>query len=113
MAKPPLQAAANDRHRLRNLDETDDRVELVDMLDGASDAACLAVLHRLDALPVPIKSIIKLVAKKLARVRKHGGCVPDDSDDDDVVSTGARVAPSDVISSDDDMSDDDDAAVEE
>ena len=53
------------------------------------------------------------VMKLIARVRKHGGCVPDDSDDDDVVSTGARVAPSDVISSDDDMSDDDDAAVEE
>ena len=29
------------------------------------------MLHRLDALPVPIKDIIKLVAKKLARVRKH------------------------------------------
>ena len=52
------------------------------------------------------------VMKLIARVRKHGGCVPDDSDDDDVVSTGARVAPSDVTSSDDDMSDDDDAAVE-
>ena len=45
--------------------------KLVDMLDGASDGACLAVLNRLDALPVPIKDIIKLVAKKLARVRKH------------------------------------------
>ena len=54
------------------------------------------------------------VMKLIARVRKHGGCVPDDSDDDDVVSTGARVAPSDVISSDEDVSDDDDdAAVEE
>tara|TARA_Y100000748_G_C15281508_1_gene404734 strand:+ start:67 stop:675 length:609 start_codon:yes stop_codon:yes gene_type:complete len=49
-----------------------DRVKLVDMLDGASDAACLAILQRLDALPVPIKDIIKLVAKKLTRVRnKH------------------------------------------
>ena len=54
------------------------------------------------------------VMKLIARVRKHGGCVPDDSDDDDdVVSTGARVAPSDVISSDDDVSDDDHSAVEE
>ena len=53
------------------------------------------------------------VMRLIARVRKHGGCVPDDSDDDDVVSTGARVAPSDVISSDDDMSDDDHSAVEE
>ena len=71
MAKPPLQAAVISDGGLHNLDEMDDRVKLVDMLDGASDAACLAVLHRLDALPVPIKSIIKLVAKKLARVRKH------------------------------------------
>ena len=47
---------------LHNLDEMDDRVKLVDMLDGASDGACLAVLNRLDALPVPIKDIIKLVA---------------------------------------------------
>ncbi|CAH0378601.1 unnamed protein product [Pelagomonas calceolata] len=53
------------------IDDMDDRVKLVDMLDGASDGACLAVLNRLDALPVPIKDIIKLVAKKLARVRKH------------------------------------------
>ena len=53
------------------LETIDDRVRLVDMLDGASDAACLAILQRLDALPVPIKDIIKLVAKKLARVRKH------------------------------------------
>ena len=61
----------SDGDGLHNLEEMDDRVKLVDMLDGASDAACLAVLHRLDALPVPIKDIIKLVAKKLARVRKH------------------------------------------
>ena len=47
------------------------------------------------------------VMKLIARVRKHGGCVPDDSDDDDVVSTGARVAPSDVMSSDDDRRRDD------
>ena len=31
----------------------------------------LAILQRLDVLPVPIKDIIKLVAKKLARIRKH------------------------------------------
>ena len=61
----------SDGENIHNLEEMDDRVKLVDMLDGASDAASLAVLHRLDALPVPIKDIIKLVAKKLARVRKH------------------------------------------
>ena len=61
----------SDGHGLHNIDDMDDRVKLVDMLDGASDGACLAVLNRLDALPVPIKDIIKLVAKKLARVRKH------------------------------------------
>ena len=61
----------SDGDGLHNLDDMDDRVKLVDMLDGASDGACLAVLNRLDALPVPIKDIIKLVAKKLARVRKH------------------------------------------
>ena len=61
----------SDGDGLHNLEEMDDRVKLVDMLDGASDAACLAILQRLDALPVPIKDIIKLVAKKLARVRKH------------------------------------------
>ena len=61
----------SDGDGLHNLEEMDDRVKLVDLLDGASDGACLAVLNRLDALPVPIKDIIKLVAKKLARVRKH------------------------------------------
>ena len=61
----------SDGEDIHNLEEMDDRVRLVDMLDGASDAACLAILQRLDALPVPIKDIIKLVAKKLARVRKH------------------------------------------
>ena len=61
----------SDGHGLHNIDDMDDRVKLVDMLDGASDGACLAVLNRLDALPVPIKSILKLVAKKLAHVRKH------------------------------------------
>ena len=61
----------SDGDGLHNIDDMDDRVKLVDMLDGASDGACLAVLNRLDALPVPIKDIIKLVAKKLARVRKH------------------------------------------
>ena len=61
----------SDGENIHNLEEMDDRVRLVDMLDGASDAACLAILQRLDALPVPIKDIIKLVAKKLARVRKH------------------------------------------
>ena len=61
----------SDGDGLHNLEEMDDRVKLVDMLDGASDGACLAVLNRLDTLPVPIKDIIKLVAKKLARVRKH------------------------------------------
>ena len=61
----------SDGENIHNLDEMDDRVKLVDMLDGASDAASLAILQRLDALPVPIKDILKLVAKKLARVRKH------------------------------------------
>ena len=61
----------SDGETIHNLDEMDDRVKLVDMLDGASDAASLAILQRLDALPVPIKDILKLVAKKLARVRKH------------------------------------------
>ena len=61
----------SDGDGIHNLETEDDRVKLVDMLDGASDAASLAVLHRLDALPVPIKDIIKLVAKKLARVRKY------------------------------------------
>ena len=56
---------------LSDLEKETDRVKLVDMLDGASDAASLAILQRLDALPVPIKDIIKLVAKKLTRVRKH------------------------------------------
>ena len=48
----------SDGEDIHNLEEMDDRVRLVDMLDGASDGACLAVLNRLDALPVPIKSIL-------------------------------------------------------
>lgn len=56
---------------LPNLEDVQDRVQLVDLLDGASDAACVAVLRRLDALPMPCRSVIELVAKKLARVRKH------------------------------------------
>ena len=31
---------------LPNLEDVQDRVQLVDLLDGASDAACVAVLRR-------------------------------------------------------------------
>ena len=59
-------------NRILSVETETDRVKLVDMLDGASDAASLAILQRLDALPVPTKDIIKLVALKLTRVRnKH------------------------------------------
>ena len=34
----------SDGDGLHNLEEMDDRVKLVDMLDGVSDAACLAIL---------------------------------------------------------------------
>ena len=36
----------SDGDGLHNLEEMDDRVKLVDMLDGASDGACLALLPR-------------------------------------------------------------------
>lgn len=65
--------------------------------------------------PLPLPSVSTTVQKRpalappddilglISRIRKHGGCVPDDSDDDDdVVPAGARVAPSDALSSDDD-----------
>ena len=41
---------------LPNLEDVQDRVQLVDLLDGASDAACVAILRRLDALPVPCRA---------------------------------------------------------
>lgn len=55
-----------------DIETVNDRVRLVELLDGAGDDRAVAILARLHMLPVPSKSVIALVGKPIARLaRRH------------------------------------------